>query len=328
LVGKVSVQTSSGSQNTVVRLYYQGNDASHFELPINQEFLNSNYVTSGVFNSTINNLTLDSLSGVVCPTPSSGQILKFDGVNWINATVSTGGGVTDHGELTGLNDDDHSGIYYNKTTMDNMSGALYSGYIAADSTLSGLLYSGYVAADSNLSGTINTRLLNLDLDALSGVVVSTPSSGQLIQYNGTNWVNATVSTGGGGSGVPFISLAKSTGQSVSNSDSALSWDVERAKNTTYFTHSNSTNNSRIYCNVSGTYQVQANGARDDASVRNKIKVNVDGSTRFWVDHTSYGGICITGAVNLASGSYIEIISWNNSAKTMGVDCSCTVYYIG
>lgn len=35
-----------------------------------------------------------------------------------------------------------------------------------------------------------------NLDALSDVVLTSPTTGQVLQYDGTNWVNATVSTGG------------------------------------------------------------------------------------------------------------------------------------
>lgn len=34
------------------------------------------------------------------------------------------------------------------------------------------------------------------IDALSDVVITSPTSGQLLQYNGTNWVNATVGSAG------------------------------------------------------------------------------------------------------------------------------------
>lgn len=39
-----------------------------------------------------------------------------------------------------------------------------------------------------------------DLDGLTDVVLTSPSSGQVLKYNGTNWVNGTDATGGGGGG--------------------------------------------------------------------------------------------------------------------------------
>lgn len=52
---------------------------------------------------------LNDLANVDAAAPTDGQALKFDAAsgNWIPATLSGGGGVTDHGALTGLGDDDH-----------------------------------------------------------------------------------------------------------------------------------------------------------------------------------------------------------------------------
>lgn len=54
--------------------------------------------------------TLNDLTDVIITSPSTNQLLQYNGTNWVNATVSLGegGGVTDHGALTGLSDDDHS----------------------------------------------------------------------------------------------------------------------------------------------------------------------------------------------------------------------------
>jgi hypothetical protein len=45
-------------------------------------------------------------------------------------------------------------------------------------------------------GSTATVSLNASLDNLTDVVVTTPSNGQVIKYNGTNWVNGTDSSGG------------------------------------------------------------------------------------------------------------------------------------
>lgn len=47
----------------------------------------------------------------------------------------------------------------------------------------------------NGSGWVNATLtLTTNLDSLTDVVLTSPSTNQLLQYNGTNWVNATVSS--------------------------------------------------------------------------------------------------------------------------------------
>lgn len=61
------------------------------------------------------NISLDSLSDVVLTSSVSGQVLNYNGTNWVNGTA--GAGVSDHGLLTGLSDDDHS-QYHNDTRGD------------------------------------------------------------------------------------------------------------------------------------------------------------------------------------------------------------------
>lgn len=51
--------------------------------------------------------TLDALSDVNTVGATNGQSLVYQSGNWVPATVTSGGGVTDHGALTGLSDDDH-----------------------------------------------------------------------------------------------------------------------------------------------------------------------------------------------------------------------------
>lgn len=50
---------------------------------------------------------LDELTDVNVATPSDGQSLVFQAGTWIPATVTSSGGVTDHGALTGLGADHH-----------------------------------------------------------------------------------------------------------------------------------------------------------------------------------------------------------------------------
>lgn len=54
-------------------------------------------------------VSLDSLEDVEAPSPQAGHVLIFDGSRWVNKEPEAGGGggVTDHGNLVGLGDDDH-----------------------------------------------------------------------------------------------------------------------------------------------------------------------------------------------------------------------------
>lgn len=60
---------------------------------------------------------LDDLTDVTITTPATDQVLKYNGSGWVNGTG--GGGVADHGALTGLADDDHPAYQRNTTTVVN-----------------------------------------------------------------------------------------------------------------------------------------------------------------------------------------------------------------
>ncbi len=63
-------------------------------------------LTTPVPAATVVGLALDGLADVAAAAPISGQVLSWNGSLWVPAAA--GGGVTDHGALTGLGDDDHT----------------------------------------------------------------------------------------------------------------------------------------------------------------------------------------------------------------------------
>jgi hypothetical protein len=101
----------------------------------------------------------------------------------------------------------------NVTTGKIADGAITSAKIAANSVALGTATTGNyvsnVSSGTGISvahtpgeGSSATVSLNASLDNLTDVVVTTPSSGQVLKYNGTSWVNDTDATGG----VPNIPL--------------------------------------------------------------------------------------------------------------------------
>lgn len=58
----------------------------------------------------------------------------------------------------------------------------------------------HVAADvTDFSAASDARIGAASINALADVIITAPSTGQVVKYNGTNWVNDTDATGGGGS---------------------------------------------------------------------------------------------------------------------------------
>ena len=143
-----------------------------------------------------------------------------------------GGGVTDHGALTGLTDDDHplyhtdargDTRYYTKSQVDtslsgkaNTSHTHTSGDVTDFNSASRAQTEAELIAGTNITITPAssgaTRTLTIaassaagNLDSLTDVIITAPSATQVLKYNGTNWVNDTDSTGGGGGGSPILS---------------------------------------------------------------------------------------------------------------------------
>ena len=63
---------------------------------------------------------------------------------------------------------------------------------------------------SDFSSAVDTRIGLASVNALGDVVITTPSVGQVLKYNGTNWVNDVDSTSGGGGGNTNLSVVNIT----------------------------------------------------------------------------------------------------------------------
>jgi hypothetical protein len=110
--------------------------------------------------SYLTTVALDDISDVTITTPSTDQVLKYNGSSWVNSTVPAG--ATD---LDGLTD-------VTITTPLSDQVLKYNG-------------SSWINASAPAGAT--------DLDGLTDVVISGASTNQLLKYNGTSWVNSTVS---------------------------------------------------------------------------------------------------------------------------------------
>jgi hypothetical protein len=184
--------------------------------------------------TTYQNLPTSALSGLSdtqITSPSNGQGLAWDGSKWVASSFPTGGGgggVTDHGALTGLGDDDHpqyvltsintnlSSLVFNiQTSASNLSSVVGNHLASAVHWDLATLNSNYINASgdsatanfffSNLSATnfSATTYLNLPASALSGLSdtqITSPSNGQGLAWDGSKWVASSFPTGGGGGG--------------------------------------------------------------------------------------------------------------------------------
>ena len=176
----------------------------------------------------------------VTSAPTNGQVLTWTGSAWTPATSSGGGSgaVSSVNAKTGvvvLNTDDvaegSTNLYYTATrwdtrlaakTTDNLNQGTTNKYFSdtlarnALAAGTGLSYNSSTGTfsintstdnvtegSSNLyytSSRFDTRLGQSNLNQFADVADTTPTTGQALVWNGSNWAPSTVSSGSGGSG--------------------------------------------------------------------------------------------------------------------------------
>ena len=143
----------------------------------------------------IGELSIDNLQDVAITSASNGQVLKFNGQQWVNATDSTGttiSSIDDINDVTITSATNGQVLKFNGTSWVN----------AADSTgttISSIDDINDVAITSasegqvlkyNGSSWINSSEDSIDINSITDVVITAASSGQVLQYDGSNWINA------------------------------------------------------------------------------------------------------------------------------------------
>jgi hypothetical protein len=109
---------------------------------------------------------LSDLGEVAITTPSSGQVLKYDGLGWVNAADST-----------------FSGVYADLTSKPTLFDGAYA-------SLTGAPTLATVATSGSYNDLTNKPAAGAsDLDGLSDVVITSAAKGHFIAHNGTNFVN-------------------------------------------------------------------------------------------------------------------------------------------
>lgn len=139
---------------------------------------------------------LDDLSNVNAPSPSNGQVLSYNGSQWIASSVA-GSGESNTASNTGTG----AGIFYQKVGIDLQFKSIKgTGSVTVSAT------SNEITVDVPSSPTT--------LTGMSDVNIASPLNGQSLVYNTTlsKWTNQTIS-GGAGS---FIGLSDTNDTPLAN----------------------------------------------------------------------------------------------------------------
>lgn len=132
------------------------------------------------------NIQFSSLGGVSLTSPSNGQYLTFNGTNWVNTTLSTANWDTAYNRS--LTAAAVSGTTTKTLTLTKQDGSTLT---ASWSDLN----TDAVTSVFGRTGAVVAAEGDYSLDQLGDVAIITPSTNQVLQYNGTAWVNATFVAG-------------------------------------------------------------------------------------------------------------------------------------
>lgn len=124
---------------------------------------------------------VDDLSDVVITSATSGQFLKYDGTNWINANIPTINTLDDVGDVT----------------------------ITSATPNQFLKWNGSAWVNANIP-QINA------LDDVGDVALTSPASNQILVYDGANWVNGNINAIAGTSYLQTIGNGSSTSITITH----------------------------------------------------------------------------------------------------------------
>lgn len=133
---------------------------------------------------------LNDLSDVDISSASDAQVLTFDAISgkWVNATSPSGvTALSQLSDVTIASASDGNVLTYDSTSGKWVNTDVEADAVSYDNTSSGLTATDVQAAIDEVKSDIITNI-----DGLSDVSLTTPASGNVLSYDGTEWVNDTL----------------------------------------------------------------------------------------------------------------------------------------
>jgi len=144
---------------------------------------------AGIQSSDVSAISINSLSDVDTTTavPSVGQVLKWNGTNWVPAADATSGGGGSNADTLDGFDSTYFLNYQNLTNQPTIT----TTFTALTDTPANYTSAGgrFVKVNAGATALEFTSVsIPATLDDLTDVVISSPTAGDMLYYNGTNWV--------------------------------------------------------------------------------------------------------------------------------------------
>ena len=247
--------------------------------------------------------TIDSIGDVDTSTsdPIAGQLLQYDGTNWVNTTVA---GFTDTDTL------------YSVSGSSTASGAELVLTDTDDGTTA-VNFVGGAGISVSLTDTSTITITNSADNSISGssdTVITNPQDGQLLGYNSGQWINVNAPAAQGG--IELTDLSTTTASA--NGGGSLTYDnslgvftftpPDLSPYTTFQSFSVSTNTasgggSLSYSNGTFTFRpANLSGALTPTSIQFPAGVAIN---EFSSDGTLAGNSSITVPTELAVKTYVD-----------------------
>jgi hypothetical protein len=160
--------------------------------------------------------TLGALTDVDTTGATAGQVLKFDGTEWVAAAdATTGGGGTDADTLDGFD----SSYYLDYANLTNKPTLFDGDY--TNLTNKPTLFDGQYSSLTGLP-TIPSAYTNADVDA--HLNQTNPTSGYVLSWNGSDYTWVANASGGGGGGATALSGLTDVVSTAPTNGQVLKWD--------------------------------------------------------------------------------------------------------
>ena len=296
LTGNASTATALATARNISGVSFDGTA----DITLNTSGITENtnlYYTNARADARIAAASIDDLSDVDTTTsaPSSGEILKWDGSNWVPGTDLSGAANQNLFETIAVSG--QSNIVADGVT-DTLTFAAGSGI-----QLTTNASTDTITITSTATGSVTEAFKTIAVSGQSNVVADSATD-TLTLVAGSNM---TITTNASGDSITFASSGSGGGGSASASDVRKVFKYTTTGNTTAFTGSDDNSNTLSY--TLGAADVYLNGIKQELST----------------DYAETNTSTITFVNTVASGNVVEIIAYY---RTIGTGNSVVNQYTG